>query len=848
MKNFKICISIIIYLLLYKINYSQTTLYNQTFGSFPTGWTVSPTNGWYIDNTQPSNCPGSSSGSNIRTSTAFPITYTLTYNNNLSTVGYSNITVLWAGVRYPGVSSIIFQWSTDGIIWNTPSFTDVSPNTNWYWVNGGTRISLGIGATGATNLQFKWIVTIPLSGKLYRLDDFTVKGTACTLSLPATSVTGVPSICQGASITLGITGGNLGTSANWNWYSGSCGGTYITSGTSPTVTPNTTTTYWVRAEGVCNTTTCVSTTTFVTYNTWVGVNNNWSSVANWTCSVPTSTTNILIPSTPTGGNFPVITGSEQCLDITIQTGATVNISSGSSLTISGNLLNNGNILGTGDIIFNNGTQNITGTTSILGNLYITAGNTLNTNNNLIIESGASLMSGVGTPGAGGLINGNVTIKKTGSAGTFTIYVNNFWSSPITTGNTSIFGWYNPNIYWFNPDIATSALQMSDGWVACPNTNMLIGRGYSVGTTNTVTTINASFTGQPNDGTISYLAKNNGAAANDGWNLVGNPYPSSISVADFLSNATNSTTLDAGYNAVYLWTDDNSGGTGYTNGTADFTIINTIGITSPTGGGATLLNPNKIISSCQGFEIKAASTSNIEFTNSMRSTTNNVFYKSTGFPLLKLGITNPTNYYNEIIVAFKSDATDLLDNMYDARKLKGNADLSLYTFINSDEYAIQTLASLNGAKTVPVGIYAGKTGSYTFNASFDDFIPGTTIGLEDVVTGLYTDLILNPNYSFTVTNTGSINNRFILHFNYNPTEINNSQDNYIDIYSYDNNVYIDNQYKNEGNIYVYDLLGQIVQTNKLNPSLNKMNILSKGCYIIKVITNDKGVFSKKVFIN
>ena len=68
------------------------------------------------------------------------------------------------------------------------------------------------------------------------------------------------SICTGGSSTLTFTGGNLASGDYWAWFSGSCGGTFEGTGTSLTISPTATTTYFVRAEGANNTTTCVSTT------------------------------------------------------------------------------------------------------------------------------------------------------------------------------------------------------------------------------------------------------------------------------------------------------------------------------------------------------------------------------------------------------------------------------------------------------------------------------------------------------------------------------------------------------------------------------------------------------------
>ena len=70
-------------------------------------------------------------------------------------------------------------------------------------------------------------------------------------------------ICPGISVNLGITGGNLGANASWKWYTGTCGTTLLGTGTSITVSPTVTTTYYVRAEGDCNTTACQQVTVFI---------------------------------------------------------------------------------------------------------------------------------------------------------------------------------------------------------------------------------------------------------------------------------------------------------------------------------------------------------------------------------------------------------------------------------------------------------------------------------------------------------------------------------------------------------------------------------------------------------
>jgi len=81
---------------------------------------------------------------------------------------------------------------------------------------------------------------------------------ASSSSAPASASANPNPICPSASSTLTVNGGSLGSGANWNWYTGGCGGALVGTGTSIVVTPGSTTTYYVGAVGTCNTTTCAS--------------------------------------------------------------------------------------------------------------------------------------------------------------------------------------------------------------------------------------------------------------------------------------------------------------------------------------------------------------------------------------------------------------------------------------------------------------------------------------------------------------------------------------------------------------------------------------------------------------
>jgi Bacterial Ig-like domain/Ig-like domain CHU_C associated len=86
------------------------------------------------------------------------------------------------------------------------------------------------------------------------------------LSVAPTSATASTTLICAASGSVNLTanGGTLGAGASYKWYTGSCGGTLIGTGiTINNVFLNSTSTYFVRAEGTCNTTTCASVTVVV---------------------------------------------------------------------------------------------------------------------------------------------------------------------------------------------------------------------------------------------------------------------------------------------------------------------------------------------------------------------------------------------------------------------------------------------------------------------------------------------------------------------------------------------------------------------------------------------------------
>src|SRR5262245_48765282 len=85
-------------------------------------------------------------------------------------------------------------------------------------------------------------------------------------------------------------------------------------------------------------------------STWNGSQSSvWSLAGNWTGSVPTAGTNVIIPSgTP---NSPSTSGvaTAACNSLTVNSGATLTVASGFNLAVSADLTIDGTVAGTGTV-------------------------------------------------------------------------------------------------------------------------------------------------------------------------------------------------------------------------------------------------------------------------------------------------------------------------------------------------------------------------------------------------------------------------------------------------------------------------------------------------------------------
>ncbi|MFC6876013.1 hypothetical protein [Flavobacterium myungsuense] len=223
---------------------------------------------------------------------------------------------------------------------------------------------------------------------------------------------------------------------------------------------------------------------------------------------------------------------------------------------------------------------------------------------------------------------------------------------------------------------------------------------------TVSTANdANFLGVPNNGTMHIEMK-------EGYNMVGNPYPSAVNVHNFIdSNATINGTL---YFLDKVNTD--VAANSYATLTKIAYVSNSNKEDLSIGYFKEGDESNWFINIAQGFFVKATSDSKLIFTNSMRRITqaNPDFVNSqTVTPqkgLYWLNLSKNNGVYNQMAVGYSSKGTLAEDKGIDGRNI--NQDFYLTSLIDGNYYSIQGRPEFTSDDIVPLSYSVDVSGTYT----------------------------------------------------------------------------------------------------------------------------------------
>ena len=556
--------------------------------------------------------------------------------------------------------------------------------------------------------------------------------------------------------------------------------------------------------------------------TWLGTSSpyNWSNAANWDNggNLPTGSDDVIIPSAITVPNQPLIPNgiTGLCQNITINAGASLTVNG--TLTATGSMLIKSDATGTGALV-----QGVGSKVTLPGNASV--------QRYIPGVSGFHLLS---TP-VSNLTAGQLALQGIGGSS----YVGGLDYSLYKSGHLdNLWYYYEPNTITTIPVGGVNSNQ--NGWMSEGKSVPVVPiKGYTL---NINGGGKAIFNGSLNNGQYSMVVSNTPSAksSDDGWNLVGNPYPSYIDW-DAVSGWDRTANMENAYSVMET-----------TSGGGQFYSYSS-GISNPEG------KTSRYIPPMQAFWIKVYnpnSSGNFGVTNEVRTSLSaQPFYKKGDTnKLLRLSsyLNNNTDKKDYTVVYFRNDATEGFNSNFDVSKLFNPDPLypNIYSILSGERCSIKAMPEVKEDLVIPIGFKANTPGNYTINAyEFNNFDAETNIFLVDTKNNVSQDLTVNPLYNFYIDGTDEA--RFFLKFKLMNVGLGDkAKADICNIFTSGNTLFVN--YNNHANekalLSIFNIAGQNIRTDvKISNGNYQANIdVAPGAYFVKVIASGK-VYVQKIFV-
>lgn len=557
--------------------------------------------------------------------------------------------------------------------------------------------------------------------------------------------------------------------------------------------------------------------------TWTGTSGtDWNTPANWNyTSVPPITSDVIIANVT---NDPIVNEvpatPAECENLTINTGAILTIAAGRALKVNGTLTNNAGI--TGLVIKSDANGNdgklINNTSSVPGTveLYLKGG-TVNSSRvyHYFVPPVQTMTIGINIPYPT-VTEAKANLGITNFTGDLLSY------SEVAAGPSKDNGW-----------------QFFDGWTGTTGFSSLVSAtGYNI---NFSEDDKITFKGQLNGpahsfGPLSYT--------NQGWNLVGNPYPCNYDLTGI---------------SALTGTGDNVDNTIYFNHDGGYAVWNV-----ETGAGTT--GYSAIVPPMQGFFVHVTAagislnlpvsykTSSISAPSRSKGAEASDSKGTTQVKKIKLVLNNGSTP-DETIVCLIDNATIEFDRDYDAYKFFGGGPASpyIYTALNTLKYAINSVQEPGESTSIiiPVTVELKTGGTYKIDITEFENLGDLPVVLKHGL--IETNLRKDASYSFTSSAGIFTDFQLIIGTNNIQTGVETLTKGNLKTWYNNDYLYIncpDEISSEKGRIVIYDIQGKAVYTNNLiyitpGQTIQVPLNLPEGVYITHVTVNDHPYVSKIV---
>jgi len=282
-------------------------------------------------------------------------------------------------------------------------------------------------------------------------------------------------------------------------------------------------------------------------------------------------------------------------------------------------------------------------------------------------------------------------------------------------------------------------------------NLTPTKGYQA---NIATGVTVDLKGTLNNGNQSIALTNSGGGfGQEGYNLIGNPYPSPIDWELVLAASTGVE------DAIYI----------------DIPVNQYQGIFAEYVNGVSNNGGKKEIAAMQGFFVRTTTGGTVNMNNSVRLATDTRFYKTTETQNLKEGLIKIAlqkgNYTDETTIYFEKGATPNFDSNYDAAKLHkmNNQRATVYSYnentktAQNEYFAINGLGSFDSEQKLPLAMNILADGEYQITLrSMKYFHSKHELYLYDSLTDSLHNLRTEGDYTFQAKKGNEIK-RFVLIF-------------------------------------------------------------------------------------